>query len=79
VHVPLLLDIRAELRDVANEAHVIDDEDDPVIPVRPGAFGRRGRDCTVFGSVPPVRLEVRVTGEGKRTRAEFVRVRPADA
>jgi ATP-dependent DNA ligase len=27
----------------------------------------------------PVRLEVRVTGEGKRTRAEFVRVRPADA
>jgi ATP-dependent DNA ligase len=27
----------------------------------------------------PVRLEVRVTGEGRRTRTEFVRVRPADA
>jgi ATP-dependent DNA ligase len=27
----------------------------------------------------PIRLEVRVTGEGRRTRAEFVRVRPTDA
>ena len=27
----------------------------------------------------PIRLEVRVTGTGKRTRTEFVRVRPADA
>jgi ATP-dependent DNA ligase len=27
----------------------------------------------------PIRLEVRVTGTGKRTRTEFIRVRPADA
>lgn len=42
------------------------------------AWTQLARDLTEAHDAP-IRLEVRVTGTGKHTRTEFVRVRPADA